>query len=504
MCVLCATSFLERCNILKHRQKHGDDVYEFAVSCMLTSMWRASKPDGRASLARIFFREWWNSPTIKLSEFAQFEQSSLVLKYIVPALRGDQAHPYHARLDQAYRRVLGHSPETHALDGRASGVDSDKAMLDLARILSEVNVFWWSAEFFSGFYKSEHLAACFEIMIHDMNRALEPLSGEDAVSTGEMYFRVIADIFAHWLCRKEEGDDALWDCLNDDKMTLGDHAVLNGIVELIDLPKLIVDRCVEFAESQERRSEGAPYNKHNVHLFTERYCEIKGHRFYLEAGGCVEQQIRLILCFYRNLENAAAGIGDVYIIDALQLLMRKFPPFFFNPHGFAMAVHCCIGYHDGRLVKLFFDESLDDGPARARMCDFLTNGEHMEETVREAFGIKTGVDLAAFRPMLEMSVTLGGSFRRRCFQTMLHLHACDIGRYFTRGFFPRPVENIVFPAPDAFPEDIRQHECFWIPEDPKKMSLQMAQSTIDKYKEQLPDGVYLTIMDELAREWRQD
>lgn len=61
--------------------------------------------------------------------------------------------------------------------------------------------------------------------------------------------------------------------------------------------------------------------------------------------------------------------------------------------------------------------------------------------------------------------------------------------------------------PSDFAPEVREHENFWLKDDTviladKKTALHLAQSSIDKYKERISDGVYKEIMDDLMAEWR--
>ena len=85
-------------------------------------------------------------------------------------------------------------------------------------------------------------------------------------------------------------------------------------------------------------------------------------------------------------------------------------------------------------------------------------------------------------------------------QSMLHTWAFDGSSL----FFDRDVAEILFPKATDFQPEIREHENFWIPENTKKVALKSTRSFIDEYKEQIPDGVYLSMMNSLMTQWHQD
>ena len=61
--------------------------------------------------------------------------------------------------------------------------------------------------------------------------------------------------------------------------------------------------------------------------------------------------------------------------------------------------------------------------------------------------------------------------------------------------------------PSDFAQEVREHENFWLKDDDgatradKRAALQLAQSSIDKVKERMPDGIYKEVMDDLMNKW---
>ena len=59
--------------------------------------------------------------------------------------------------------------------------------------------------------------------------------------------------------------------------------------------------------------------------------------------------------------------------------------------------------------------------------------------------------------------------------------------------------------PSDFAQEVREHENFWLTDDAtrtdKRAALQLAQSSIDRVKERMPDGIYKEVMDDLMNKW---
>ena len=469
-CLRCAGAFLERCNVLKHLNVNEPIPYAettgFMVGAVLTMIQPFHhpniSPEGRTAIVRTLFREWWDSPRIQLSS-AYKSHSDLLTTAL-----------YHSVLP----------PNTR---------ERDENVLCVLKTLSEENIQWWSPRLFvdrdAGFY-----IETFKLMIEDMNRTLALLSGSDAENVRSSYVKDIAGILTPWLV---DGDHLeLQVFIESEGIKLGGKSVLGDVADEIDLPKLIRDvhpSMMRAGETSVNAEEAIALNR-NIKWFASLYHHTRGTGRLKWTRSCWETQKALFEC--------RGDATDELILDAMELTMMHFRPFSVNPCVFGMAILQAIredqqfGFGN-KLVRLFLNH------AEAR---FWCTWPSTQNEVKEYFGDNIS---HVFVELFSDQTTPHKEF----FSLMSHVfvNACladrDDGDSDWRadcGLFH--LYRMLNLRPSDFAPEVREHENFWLKDDTseadKKTALHLAQSSIDKYKERISDGVYKEIMDDLMAEWR--
>tara|TARA_Y100001958_G_scaffold110575_1_gene78018 strand:+ start:2507 stop:4012 length:1506 start_codon:yes stop_codon:yes gene_type:complete len=464
-CLQCAGAFLERCNVLKHCNEPIPyiETTEFMVGAVLRMLQPFHHPNispaGRTAIVRTVFREWWDSPRIQLSS--------------------------------AFK---SHSDLLTKADGRGSGwcEERDENVLCVLKALSEENIQWWSPGLFvdrdAGFY-----IEAFKLMIEDMNRTLAPLSGSDAEHMRSSYVKDIAGILTPWLVDDDHLVAQKVKVFIESKgIKLGGKSVLGDVADEINLPSLIRDVCA--GETSVNAQEAIALNS-NIVWFASLYLPSRGTARLKWTRSCWETQQAIFEC--------RGDATDELILDAMELLMIHFRPFSVNPCVFGMAILQAIredqqfGFGN-KLVRLFLNH------AEAR---FWCTWPSTQNEVREYFGDNMS---HVFVELFSDRTTPNKEF----FSLMSHVfvNACltdrDDGDSDWRADWGlrSNMYRMLNLRPSDFAPEVREHENFWLkddtPEADKKTALHLAQSSIDKYKERISDGVYKEIMDYLMAEWR--
>jgi len=464
-CLQCAGAFLERCNVLKHCNEPIPyiETTEFMVGAVLRMLQPFHHPNispaGRTAIVRTVFREWWDSPRIQLSS--------------------------------AFK---SHSDLLTKADGRGSGwcEERDENVLCVLKALSEENIQWWSPGLFvdrdAGFY-----IEAFKLMIEDMNRTLAPLSGSDAEHMRSSYVKDIAGILTPWLVDDDHLVAQKVKVFIESKgIKLGGKSVLGDVADEINLPSLIRDVCA--GETSVNAQEAIALNS-NIVWFASLYLPSRGTARLKWTRSCWETQQAIFEC--------RGDATDELILDAMELLMIHFRPFSVNPCVFGMAILQAIredqqfGFGN-KLVRLFLNH------AEAR---FWCTWPSTQNEVREYFGDNMS---HVFVELFSDRTTPNKEF----FSLMSHVfvNACltdrDDGDSDWRADWGlrSNMYRMLNLRPSDFAPEVREHENFWLkddtPEADKKTALHLAQSSIDKYKERISDGVYKEIMDDLMAEWR--
>ena len=482
-CLRCAGAFLERCNVLKHLNVNEPIPYaettEFMVGAVLRMMQPFHHPNispmGRTAIVRTVFREWWDSPRIQLSS-AYKSHSDLLT----------------TALDQS------------ALPPR----ERDENVLCVLKTLSEENIQWWSPGLFvyrvlcPGCDRDGNVyIEAFKLMIEDMNRTLAPLSGSDAEHMRSSYVKDIAGILTTWLTN----GDYVFRCPNlqvfieSEGIKLGGKSVLGDVAQEIYLPTLIHDIC---ANETSVNAEEAIALCASIKWFASLYHPTRGTGRLKWTRSCWETQQALFEC--------RGDATDELILDAMELLMMHFRPFCVNPCVFGMAILQAIredqqlGFGN-KLVRLFLNH------AEARFwCTWPSTqnevkeyfGDNISHVFVELFSDQTTPHKEFFSLMSHVFVNASladrddGDSDWRADWGLWHMY------------------RMLNLRPSDFAPEVREHENFWLKDDTseaakkaaekaaKKTALHLAQSSIDKYKERISDGVYKEIMDDLMTEWR--
>lgn len=478
-CLRCAGAFLERCNVLKHCNEPipYSETTEFMVGAVLRMIQPFHHPNispaGRTAIVRTVFREWWDSPRIQLSSAFKSHSDLLAMPYI----------------------GLIVSPSANVNDQR----QRDENVLCVLKALSEENIQWWSGGIFSAirnngsdtdFQTEVLLPGAFKLMIEDMNRTLAPLSGSDAEHMRSSYVRDISSILTPWLVDDDHLELQVF--IESEGIKLGGKSVLGDVADEINLPSLIRDVCA--GETSVNAEEAIALNS-NIVWFASLYLPSRGTARLKWTRSCWRTQQEIFKC--------RGDATDELILDAMELLMMHFRPFSINPCVFGMAILQAIredqqlGFGN-KLVRLFLNH------AEERL---LCTWPSTQNEVKEYFGDNIS---HYFVELFSDQTTPHKEF----FSLMSHVFVNASLADRDDGHSDWWVEwglndmyRMLNLRPSDFAPEVREHENFWLKDDTviladKKTALHLAQSSIDKYKERISDGVYKEIMDDLMAEWR--
>ena len=468
-CLRCAGAFLERCNVLKHLNVNEPIPYAettgFMVGAVLTMIQPFHhpniSPEGRTAIVRTLFREWWDSPRIQLSS-AYKSHSDLLTTAL-----------YHSVLP----------PNTR---------ERDENVLCVLKTLSEENIQWWSPRLFvdrdAGFY-----IETFKLMIEDMNRTLAPLSGSDAENVRSSYVKDIAGILTPWLVDDDHRELQVF--IESEGIKLGGKSVLGDVADEINLPSLIHDICAGKTNIDAKEAIALCAS---IKWFASLYHHTRGTARLKWTRSCWKIQTAICRC--------RMHATDELILDAMELLMTHFRPFSVNPYVFGSAVH--------KVVTMKSDGLGDDSFGNKLILLFLNHAEERllctwpstQNEVKEYFGDNIS---HVFVELFSDQTTPHKEF----FSLMSHVFVNASLADRDDGHSDWWVEwglndmyRMLNLRPSDFAPEVREHENFWLkddtPEADKKTALHLAQSSIDKYKERISDGVYKEIMDDLMAEWR--
>ena len=481
-CLRCAGAFLERCNVLKHCNQPIPyaETTEFMVGAVLRMIQPFHHPNmspaGRTAIVRTVFREWWDSPRIQLSSVFKSHSDLLAMPYI--------------------GRIV--SPSANVNDQR----QRDENVLCVLKALSEENIQWWSGGIFSAirnngsdtdFQTEALLPGAFKLMIEDMNRTLAHLSGSDAEHMTSSYIKDIASILIDWLV---DGDQEwLQVFIESEGIKLGGKSVLGDVAQEIYLPTRIYDIC---ANQTSVNAEEAIALNSNIVWFASLYLPSRGTARLKWTRSCWETQQAIFEC--------RGDATDELILDAMELLMMHFRPFSVNPCVFGMAILQAIredqqfGFGN-KLVRLFLNH------AEERL---LCTWPSTQNEVKEYFGDNIShvfVELFSDQttPHKEFFSLMSHVFVNASLADRDDGHS-EWGLNDPQRWGLNDMYRMLNLRPSDFAPEVREHENFWLkddtPEADKKTALHLAQSSIDKYKERISDGVYKEIMDDLMAEWR--
>ena len=273
---------------------------------------------------------------------------------------------------------------------------------------------------------------------------------------------------------------------------------LGDVADEIDLPSVIRDICagIRFLDN------GVEALNSNIKWFASLYQPSRGTARLKWTRSCWSRQEALFEC--------RGDAPDELILDAMELLMKHFRPYAINPCVFGRAILRALEEDQqlgfGNKLILLFLKFAD--------TRLLCTWPSTQNEVREYFGD----DIShVFVELFTCQMTPHKEF----FSSMSHVftNAClvDRGRSEWRVEWPQDDPNVTLfrmlhLRPSDFAQEVREHENFWLKDDDgatilkalkadKRAALQLAQSSIDKVKERMPDGIYKEVMDDLMNKW---
>lgn len=459
-CLECAHQFLWRCKIMmENTYKSNDSNTEACVSMIARILMDSTREEVRPVAVKAAFDDWWGSSNFDL-------QSSM-------------------NLDSKAELVA-----------KLFGVIPESKFFKFIGALSEARVHWWHRHLVPVIWRFKETGdawKCFQIMLNDMNRELK--LSRDSVEMKSMYVSDIAVILKSWLVQGEHTD--LQRFIDSKGIKLRGKSVLGDVADEIDLPSVIRDICasLEGTLGEAVDTNGVEALNSNIKWFASLYHPSRGTARLKWTRSCWSTQQAIFECRW--------DASDELILDAMEVLMT-FRPFVVNPCVFGRAILRALeegpwlGFGN-KLILLFLNH------ADTR---FLCTWPSTHKEVREYFGT---FDIShVFIELFTDETTSHKEF----FSLMSHVfvNACLAGRddgdsdwRATWGL--NDMYHMLHLRPSDFAQEVREHENFWLKDDDgatrtdKRAALQLAQSSIDRVKERMPDGVYKEVMDDLMNKW---
>lgn len=471
-CLECAHQFLWRCKIMmENTYKSNDSNTEACVRMIARILFDDSTSEVRPVAVKAVFDDWWGISKFDL-------QSSMEL---------DSKAELVVKLFELFEQLF------ELLD------IPESKFFKFIGALSEARVHWWHrhlAPVIWRFKETHNAWKCFEIMLKDMSRELK--LSKDSAEMKSMYVKDIAAILTPWLVRGDHTDVQRF--IESKGIKLRGKSVLGDVADEINLPSLIRDICTgDLLASGRNGLHGLainPFNgdqalNSNIKCFASLYRPSRGSRRLKWTRSCWSEQQSLFEC--------QGDATDALILDAMEVLITHFRPYAINPCVFGRAILRALeegpwlGFGN-KLILLFLKF------ADTRL---LCTWPSTQNEVREYFGD----DIShVFVELFTGQMTPHKEF----FSLMSHVftNAClvDRGRSEWRVEWPQDdLFRMLHLRPSDFAQEVREHENFWLTDDAtrtdKRAALQLAQSSIDKVKERMPDGIYKEVMDDLMNKW---
>ena len=459
-CLECAHQFLWRCKIMMDNTYKSNDSYtEACVNMIARILLDDSTSEVRPAAVKAVFDDWWGSSS-------KFDlQSSMDLT------------------------------GRNELVAKLFGVIPESTFLKFIGALSEARVQWWSlliTHFHAVIWRFKETGdawKCFQIMLKDMNRELK--LSKDSTEMKSMYVKDIAAILTPWLERGDHADVQRF--IESKGIKLRGKSVLGDVADEINLPAVIRDICASEAIHDDEALNVEALNS-NIKWFASLYRPSRGTARLKWTRSCWSTQQAIFECLW--------DASDELILDAMELLITHFRPYAINPCVFGRAILRAIqedqqlGFGN-KLILLFLNH------ADTR---FLCTWPSTHKEVKEYFGT---FDIShVFIELLRDMTTPHKEF----FSLMSHVfvNACLAGRDdgdpdWRVDWGINDMYRMLHLRPSDFAQEVREHENFWLTDDAtrtdKRVALQLAQSSIDKVKERMPDGVYKEVMDDLMTQW---
>ena len=461
-CLECAHQFLWRCKVISNKTLHRL-ACEAMVARVLIDY---TRDEVRPAAVKAVFDDWWGSSS-KLDLQSSF----------IP-------------VRDAY---TGTSTGRAELVARLFGVIPESTFFKFIGALSEARVQWWSPVIWR-FKETWDAWKCFQIMLKDMNRELK--LSKDSTEMKSMYVEDIDVILSSWLVQGKHTELRIY--IESKGIKLRGKSVLGDVADAIDLPSVICHICAGEAVD----TNGVEALNSNIKWFASLYQPSRGTARLKWTSSCWSTQQAILEC--------QGDATDALILDAMEVLITHFRPYAINPCVFGRAILRALeegpwlGFGN-KLILLFLNN-----PDTRLLCTWPST----QNEVREYFGD----DIShVFVELFTCQMTPHKEF----FSSMSHVftNAClvDRGRSEWRVEWPQDDPNVTLfrmlhLRPSDFAQEVREHENFWLKDDDgatilkalkadKRAALQLAQSSIDKVKERMPDGIYKEVMDDLMNKW---
>jgi len=456
-CLECAHQFLWRCKVISNKTLHML-ACEAMVARVLIDY---TRDEVRPAAVKAVFDDWWGSSS-KLDLQSSF----------IPVC-------------DAY---TGTSTGRAELVATLLEVIPESTLFKFIGALSETRVQWWSPVIWR-FKETWDAWKCFQIMLKDMNRELK--LSKDSAEMKSMYVDDIAVILKSWLVQGKHTDVKIF--IESKGIKLRGKSVLGDVADEINLPSVICDICRPDANIFIHPSNGDQALNSNIKWFASLY-RCTGTRRLKWTHSCWSEQHKLY-------EQGIHGVSHDLILDAMEVLMTTFRPFVANPHVFGLAILHALGLHsDSSRYKSFGNDViglfLRNYETRSRCNGPRYNGNE----IRAYFG-------AEFRPEFIEILFDEETSCKEFFVVMSHMFANVCLANPRRTIELSDTCRMLSLRPSDFAQEVREHENFWLKDDDgatradKRAALQLAQSSIDKVKERMPDGIYKEVMDDLMNKW---
>ena len=461
-CLECAHQFLWRCKVISNKTLHRLACKAMVARVLIDY----TRDEVRPAAVKAVFDDWWGSSS-------KFDlQSSMDL---------DSKAELVARLFE---------------------VIPESTFFKFIGALSEARVHWWIVPGERSL-ANRHLApviwrfketrdawvgaACFQIMLNDMNRELK--LSKDSIEMKSMYVEDIAVILKSWLVQGKHA--AVQRFIESKGIKLRGKSVLGEVADEINLPSVICDIC---------RGDIVALNS-NIKWFASLYHPSRGTAGHKWTSSEWSAQQALFECQGR--------MSDELILDAMELLITHFRPYAVNPCVFGRAILQALeedqqlGFGN-KLILLFLNN-----PDTRLLC----TSPSWRREIREYFGDNIS---HIFVQLFRDETTPHKEFFS--FMSHVFVSACIAnGGVSVAGFSGdsewrvdwefNDMYRMLRLRPSDFAQEVREHENFWLKDDDgatradKRAALQLAQSSIDKVKERMPDGIYKEVMDDLMNKW---
>jgi hypothetical protein len=472
-CLECAHQFLWRCKIMMENTYKSNDSYtEACVSMIARILLDDSTSEVRPVAVKAVFDDWWGSS----SKF-DLQSSFNGRAYLVAKLFG-----------VSEMRVVG----IVGRDAREIPIDviPEPMFLKFIGALSEARVQWWSPVIWRFKETGDAWKKCFQIMLKDMNRELK--LSKDSVEMKSMYVNDIDAILTSWLVEGDHEDVQRF--IESKGIKLRGKSVLGDVADAINLPSVICDICRGDVEANLfiHPFNGDQALNSNIKWFASLYQPSRGTARLKWTSSCWSTQQAIFEC--------RGDASDELILDAMEVLMT-FRPFVVNPCVFGRAILRALEEDQqlgfGNKLILLFLKFAD--------TRLLCTWPSTQNEVREYFGD----DIShVFVELFRDETTSHKEF----FSLMSHVFTNaflvdrddgDSDWRFDSGL--NDMYRMLHLRPSDFAQEVREHENFWLKDDAtrtdKRVALQLAQSSIDKVKERMPDGIYKEVMDDLMNKW---